>query len=939
MVARVRRFLDLRAGEALPVALTFLYIAAVVAAFLLAKSIRNALYLKTYGADALAYVYAVVPVAVSLFVPVSNRIAARLGQRSVTIGTLVFFASNVLLFWYGFRYHAAAILAAVFYVWVNCLGIIATVQAWSFTNSLFDARQARRLFGLIGSGASLGAILGGLLARVLVEPVGGAVNLLFVLAGLILAAAGIVVFANLRIRRRGLARRGKPIARRFGETLADIRTQPYLRLLALMVLLVAIATQWTSFQLSLLALELHPGDETALARFFGTLNVFLGIVAFVVQLTLTGPMLRRFGVGVTILLLPCALLLGSASIVLLPGLLTVAMNNAFDQGFRFSIDKATYELLYLPIAPGARAQIKNAIDIVVNRIGDGIGGVLLGVATGGFLGVPGLHLGLRGTAAVNVALTSIWVAVAWRLRREYVWTIRDSIHQHRLDAERASRGALDRLAADALAAKLSADEPEEVLYALSVIEAQRVDRWRVSLRALLQHQDAEVRRRALALLSEVGDRAIAPIAGDLLRDPDLGVRTEALLFLAREMGIDPLARIQELGDFADFSIRAGMAAFLASPGPARNLEAARAILEQMVRATGADGAQDRAEAARVLALVPEGFDDLLSTLIRDEDPSVARHAVATARMLVAEGAVDALVDALRNPAIADEAAEALARYGNQIVPTLKARLLDERAPLDVRREIPIALVRIGSAEAGQALIEALLQGDATVRYRVIASLNKLRRLHPEVAIDRGLIELLLAAEIAGHYRSYQVLGALQPSLADEDHVVLAVRQSMDQELERIFRLMSLLFPDADLQDAYVGLRSTNPTIRANALEFLDNVLAPSLRQVIVPVLDPQVTTAERIALANRYVGAPLTSAEQAIGTLLGSEDAWLQTSAAQAVGTLRLHALAPQLTRLSASSDAALHDVAEAALRQLSGDQEAAPETEEPPAGMGMGVG
>ena len=222
---------------------------------------------------------------------------------------------------------------------------------------------------------------------------------------------------------------------------------------------------------------------------------------------------------------------------------------------------------------------------------------------------------------------------------------------------------------------------------------------------------------------------------------------------------------------------------------------------------------------------------------------------------------------------------------------------------------------------------------------MISSLNKLRRLHPEVTIDRGLVELLLAAEIAGHYRSYQVLGALRPSLADEDSVVQAVRQSMDQELERIFRLMSLLFPDADLQDAYVGLRSTNPTIRANALEFLDNVLAPALRQLIVPVLDPQVTLAERIALGNRFVGAPLTSAEQAIATLLGSEDAWLQTSAAQAVGVLRLHGLAPQLTRLASSADPALHDVAEAALRQLSGDQEPVPETQEPPAEMGMGVG
>src|SRR5689334_15775579 len=122
MLMRLRRFFDIRTGELLPVALTFLYIASVVSAFLLAKSIRNALYLKTYGAQALPYVYAAVPIAVSLFVPISNRIAARFGQRSVTIGTLGFFAFNVLLFWYGFYFHAAKILAALFYVWVNCFG-------------------------------------------------------------------------------------------------------------------------------------------------------------------------------------------------------------------------------------------------------------------------------------------------------------------------------------------------------------------------------------------------------------------------------------------------------------------------------------------------------------------------------------------------------------------------------------------------------------------------------------------------------------------------------------------------------------------------------------------------------------------------------------------------------------------------------------------------
>ncbi len=95
----------------------------------------------------------------------------------MTAGTLVFFFLNALLFWYAFTWRRFPLLPGIFYVWVNCFGIIAPVQAWSFANSLFDTRQAKRLFGLIGSGASLGAITGGILARFLVEPLGGSINL------------------------------------------------------------------------------------------------------------------------------------------------------------------------------------------------------------------------------------------------------------------------------------------------------------------------------------------------------------------------------------------------------------------------------------------------------------------------------------------------------------------------------------------------------------------------------------------------------------------------------------------------------------------------------------------------------------------------------------------------------------------------------------------
>jgi ATP:ADP antiporter, AAA family len=941
MIQRVRRLLDVRPGEGLTVLLTFLYIAAVVAAFLLAKPIRNGLFLGQYGPYPLVYAYAAVPLVLSVFVPIYTRVAARLGSRVVTVGTLLFFSLNVLAFWYLFRFHEIELLPGIFFVWVNCFGVIAPVQAWSFANSLFDTRQAKRLFGLVGSGASLGAITGGFLARFLVEPVGGAVNLMLVVALLILAAAGIVTVADRRLRRRRTERSPRPPARGFRELWGELAASPYLRLIAGLAAAVAIGTQWTAFQLSVVADARFEGDADALTRFFGMFNFVLGIVSFLLQLLVTGRLLHTFGLSATILALPIALATGSVFILLVPVFWPVLLTNAFDHGLRFSVDKASYELLYLPIPAGRRLQVKHAIDIVINRTADAAGAVLLGLATGGFLVLPGLQFGVRGVAALNLVTLAIWTMLAWRVRGEYVRAIQDSIHRYRLDTEQGLTPAAEQSATGLIAASLRSADASEIDRALDLIEAHRSRRWYAELRALLGHPAAGIRRRALAILRAEHDERSRDRAAALLRDPDIGVRTEALLYLSRGAGIDPLRQIEDLGDFEDFSIRAGTVAFLAAPGPTRNLDAARLLLEGMVSSGGEEGRRDRIEAARLIGTIGEpALTDLLRPLVADPDLDVARDAVRAAARCDGHDLLQPLLEALARPDLADEAADAVAGMGDAAVPAVVAALGDPSVSPRVRRELPSVLLRIATPPAEEALVSSLLESDDTVRHRIIASLNKLRATRPDIRVDRAMLELLLAAEIAGHYRSYQVLGPLRARLAGDEPVLEAIRHAMEQELERIFRLMALLFPHAGLHDAYVGVRSSNAAVRANALEFLDNVLTPELRRVLVPLLDSHITVDERIQLADGLVGAPLENAQQAVATLLASEDPWLRACAIQAVGTLQLTSLAPQIDRYAAAGDPLVRDAVRTARARLAGEAEAATTPPLPaPAGLDAGMG
>ena len=84
------------------------------------------------------------------------------------------------------------------------------------------------------------------------------------------------------------------------------------------------------------------------------------------------------------------------------------------------------------------------------------------------------------------------------------------------------------------------------------------------------------------------------------------------------------------------------------------------------------------------------------------------------------------------------------------------------------------MVKIGTPAAAHVLMENLLESDTTLRFRIISALNKLRRLHPEIEMDAQMLETVLAAEILGHYRSYQILDKLGSTKSGEDPIARAL---------------------------------------------------------------------------------------------------------------------------------------------------------------------
>ena len=882
----------------------FCYLFLTMAGTVASKAARDALFLDRFDATALPYVDIAIAGLVGVVVSIYIRAGARTSLRNVqTVSLLTFAAIAVAFWWSSLAGDKSGALFIAIYIWVGVFSVLAPVQVWTLANYVMTTREAKRAFGLIGSGAILGWIVGGAATRAVVAGFGTESTLLWVATTLTLSA--VIVWAVWRDRPSRID--ADPPASSdenssLWSSLALVRGSSYLTAIASVIWLASFVTTITGWQFKAIAKANIPATDE-LAMFFGSFNIVAGVLALVLQVLFTGRILRLAGIGITLFIVPGALTLSSIALLIVGSLWSAGALRASDQVLRYSIDKATVELLYLPVRSDLTFRVKSFIDTVVYRFGDASGGLAVLL----FASI----LGLRPAQLSIVALVALvgWFWAANVARRQYVENLRESIFQHRVDAERATAPVLERSAADLIARQLSGS-PDEILYALKLFEMSHDRAVHPAVRGLLRHPAPEVRAQAVRLLGRAGDPGVVEDMERLLHDPHFEVRTEALLYLTQHSHVDPLDRIERLGDYPDFSLRAAMASFLARPGPAENVDAARAIIIAMVAETGAAGRRTRLEAAQVIGAVPDHFEKELKLLLQDPDPEVVSASIRAVGRLRKRSLVPRILERLAEPGITQEAVTVLGSMGDSIAGTLRDQLIDTSTPIEIRREIPAVLQAIGTPAAQYVLLESVLDSDTILRHRVISALNKLGQTHPERRLDRRLIETVLGAEVMGHYRSYQVLGSLGGSLDPRDPVVQGLRESINQEAERIFRLLKILHPDQDMHSAFVGLQANEPIVQDNAIEFLETILSPQLRGLLIPLFDRGVSLAQRAHLANTLLGASLGDREEAVEVMMISHDPWLQSCAAYAIGELRLTRFASKLKEWSADPDPLLRATA-----------------------------
>ena len=420
----LRLFSDVREGEGVTVLLMFSNLMALLVAYYVLRTVRDAVILARGGAVVQSYASAGMALILMGFVPLYSWFASRANRLKLVLGVLLFFIVNLELFALVFSV-PGRVVAVAYFIWVGIFNIAAVAQLWSFANDLYRKQAGERLFPVIAIGAAVGSPLGAKLAQVLFRAGLDPVFMLQIAAALLTVHLALYVLVQRRESRRAdqaeIAQAPVPPGGGFSLVLAN----PYLRAVALLIVLLNIVNTNGNFIFNsavvraadaAVAVDPSVSREAFIGAYLGGFAFYQNILVVLIQALLVSRIVKYVGLPGVLLALPLVALGGNVLIAAGASLAIIRWAKTAENATDYSVMNTGRQLLWLPTRREEKYKAKQAVDTFFVRAGDVLSAVMV------FAGVTVLGLqGTRGFAAVNLALVVAWIGVvAVVLRRHRV---------------------------------------------------------------------------------------------------------------------------------------------------------------------------------------------------------------------------------------------------------------------------------------------------------------------------------------------------------------------------------------------------------------------------------------------------------------------------------------------------------------------------------------
>ncbi len=431
-------FTEVHGGEGVTALLLMLNIFLLLAAYSMLKTIREPLVLTVPGgAEVKSYAAAAIAGLFLVLVPIYSALASRVSRVRLINGVTLFFAACLVAF---FVLHRSGVpIGVAFFIWVGIFNLMVIAQLWAFANDVYSVEQGKRLFAIVGFGASLGAIAGSFFTGEFVKTYGPYPFMLGAGALLLLCMA-LTNIVNAR-ERRAIAARPRvaevadPAANAAPADDADghikgrsgfalVLGDRYLLLIGLLMLVYNFVNTNGEYILGKMVVAAYvaahgaaavSGDDAkkAIGEFYGNYQTIVNVVSALIQLFVVSRVLKRFGVRIALLVLPIVALAGYTAMAFVPLLAFIRGAKLAENSIDYSLQNTTRNALYLPTSREAKYKAKQANDTFFVRFGDVMSAGLV------FAGTTWWSFAPRSFALVNVALIAVWLVLAVAIGRSF----------------------------------------------------------------------------------------------------------------------------------------------------------------------------------------------------------------------------------------------------------------------------------------------------------------------------------------------------------------------------------------------------------------------------------------------------------------------------------------------------------------------------------------
>jgi AAA family ATP:ADP antiporter len=397
-------------------ALSFLFVFSLMTAYFIIRPVRDAMASDWSRADTsflwtLTFVFSVI--AVFSY----GYIISRVRFSRVVPGVYIFFAGSFAAFYLGSQSVTDSTLVdKSFYVWLSVFSLFHVSVFWTFMSGLFSKEQAPRLFAIIATGASAGAIVGPSIPTFFAEEI-GVMNLMLISAAILLVPVPIIgALEKLKVTDLGNQHLQADLsqAERLGKNpfsgfLLFIRN-PYLLGIGLFILMYVTMSTFVYMELREMMAVFERPER---AKIFGRIDLAVNILAIVTAMFATSRLTTRFGMATTLSLIPILMVGGWMIVAAVPVLGVLIGLQIARRGGNYAVTRPGREMLFTLVDTETRYKAKPVIDIVVYRGGDM---VTAWVHTGLR---ELLQFGLGGVAIVGAVVAVIWAAAGIYLGRTY----------------------------------------------------------------------------------------------------------------------------------------------------------------------------------------------------------------------------------------------------------------------------------------------------------------------------------------------------------------------------------------------------------------------------------------------------------------------------------------------------------------------------------------